>query len=128
MKTKTILIIALTLIIGFIIGFFTSGRIARQRMKHFRDMMDKPKQETLHLMRRLDLTSDQENQIRPILDSMLPIQAQLRKEHKTQMDSARAIMFNQLKPLLNDAQIKKVERIQRMAPMTPDRKGRKHSN
>lgn len=128
MKTRTILIIALTLIIGFIIGFFTSGRIARQRMKHFRDMMDKPKQEEMHLMKRLELTTEQEKEIRPILDTMLPAQAQLRKQHKTQMDSARTVMFNQLKPLLNDAQIKKVERIQRMAPMMPDRKRRKHSN
>lgn len=122
MKTKTILVITSTLILGFILGFFTSGRLAHQRMKHFRDMMDKPMQEKMHLMKRLELTDEQVKQIEPILDSMIPIQQKLRAQHKLEMDASRKQMFEKMKPVLNKVQLMKIERMQRMGPFGPEGK------
>jgi len=67
MKTKSILIIAATLLIGFVIGFLVNGRLTQQRFQHFvnQDHFDAFK------YRMMDAIKPNENQVKdiePILD------------------------------------------------------------
>ena len=111
MKKKTIITLILTLLAGFIIGFFISGRLAHKRMKHIGNVMDNPKMEQKFLEKRFKLSSDQMNKIEPILDSMLPTQKDIRNRHRLEMDSVRNEMFMAIAPYLTDRQKKRVAKM-----------------
>jgi len=127
MKTKSIIAISLLVILGFILGFFTAGRLAHNKMQHFREMMLKPNQEKNHIIKRLEIADTQLAEIQPILDSMLPIMQELRKIHNSQMDSTRNIMFEKIKPQLTAVQLKKVERMQQRPTFRPSERNRRQS-
>ena len=110
-NTKTIIALVCTLIIGFIFGFFLSGRLAKSRMDHFRKMMNSPRSEQMFLSKKLNLSKEQKNDINPILDSMLPIQVKLRKQSKQAMDQERKVMIEQIKPHLNAEQLEKLQKM-----------------
>jgi len=122
MKFKSILAISLLVILGFVLGFFTAGRLAHHRIEHFRDMMNKPNQEKEHIVKRLELTNDQVTLIQPVLDSMLPQMHALRKNHTIQMDSLRKEMFDKIRPNLTPVQLKKVDRMQQNPPFRPPKR------
>ena len=111
MKKKTIIALILTLLIGFVIGFFLSGRLAHNRMKHIRKVMESPKMEQEFLAKRLKLSEKQVEQITPILDSMLPKQMEIRKRHRAEMDSVRNQMFDKIQPFLNEKQVERVKKM-----------------
>ncbi len=111
MKKKTIITLILTLLVGFIIGFFVSGRLAQKRMKHIGKVMDNPKMECQFLAKRLKLSSEQKKEIEPILDSILPIHKNIRKNHRLEMDSARSEMFKAISPYLTEDQKQRVEKM-----------------
>ena len=110
---KTIIALTCTLTIGFIFGVFISGRLAKSRMDHFRKMMDSPRSEQMFLSKKLNLSEEQKNAINPILDSMLPIQAKLRKQAKQAMDQERKAMMEQIKSHLNAEQLEKLQKMHR---------------
>ncbi|MBT8327291.1 MAG: hypothetical protein KJP21_06175 [Bacteroidia bacterium] len=111
MKKKTIITLILTLLLGSVIGFFISGRLAHNRMKHIGKVMDNPKLEQQFLEKRFKLSKEQMVKIEPILDSMLPIQNQIRKNHRLEMDSARNEMFNAISPYLTDSQRNRIAKM-----------------
>jgi len=118
-KTKVTITIVSTLLIGFILGFFLSGRLAHSRIKQRREMMTKPGVEQQFIMKQLELTEEQNSQISPILDSMINTQINLRQTHRSEMDQSRKAMFDKIKPLLNEhqrTQLKDMQRKMRPGP------------
>ncbi|MEJ6787478.1 MAG: hypothetical protein QNL19_08660, partial [Bacteroidota bacterium] len=99
-KRNLILTVLSTLLLGFVLGFFSSGRMTHARMaRHFK-FIKSPIAERNHLVKRLDLTAKQIKQTSPILDVMLPKQTELFKIHRGQMDALRDSMFTSITPFL----------------------------
>ncbi len=66
-----------------------------------------------HLTDKLNLTSDQQTQVQPILDAAKP---QIRAIHQEAMQKAKTVMdstLSQIRPLLNPDQQKKLDAIQK---------------
>ncbi len=112
-KKNTIIALISTLLIGFIFGFFLSGRLAKSRMDKVRNRMEQPNAEQQFLSRKLNLTTEQQKVIIPLLDSMLPIQNRLRKKHKKEMIGERNSMFQELKKNLTEDQKLALDKMQK---------------
>ena len=121
-KGNLILTVLSTLLLGFVLGFFTSGRMTQARMAlHFK-FIKSPIAEKNHLVKRLDLTAKKIKQTSPILDVMLPKQTELFKIHRGQMDALRDSMFTSITPFLNATQKEKVNKMrQYRGPQRPQR-------
>jgi Spy/CpxP family protein refolding chaperone len=66
-----------------------------------------------HLTDKLNLTSDQQTKVQPILDAAKP---QIRAIHQEAMQKAKTVMdstLSQIRPLLNPDQQKKIDAIQK---------------
>ena len=112
-KRNLILTVLSTLLLGFVLGFFSSGRMTQARMaRHFK-FIKSPIAEKNHLVKRLDLTAKQIKQISPILDVMLPKQTELFKIHRGQMDALRDSMFTSITPFLDAIQQEEVTKMKR---------------
>ena len=111
---KTILIVISMLITGFSIGFFTAGRMSKSRIDRHRAMIENPALEKDFLAENIGLTPEQENQLLPIMDSMLGIQRILRTEHHDMMKSERKKMFKVLSPQLTAVQRQNIQQFNRM--------------
>ncbi|MGB0851578.1 MAG: hypothetical protein ACPGTP_10030 [Bacteroidia bacterium] len=110
-RTKKIITVSLAIIMGFILGFFVSGRLVKNRMKHVHNRMESPDAEHQFLARKLQLSNEQLKDITPILDSMLPIQVELRHRHRQQMKNERKAMFEEIKPYLSEDQLAKMREL-----------------
>ena len=112
-KRNLILTVLSTLLLGFVLGFFSSGRMTHARMaRHFK-FIKSPIAEKNHLVKRLDLTAKQIKQTSPILDVMLPKQTELFKIHRGQMDALRDSMFTSITPFLDAIQQEEVTKMKR---------------
>lgn len=115
-KRNTIIALICTLVIGLILGFFTAGRLAKNRMDKVRKRMERPRAEQEFIYEQLSITDEQKTLIKPILDSMLPIQMELRRTHRQEMIKERKAMFQAIMPHLTPAQIKEHKRLQANRP------------
>lgn len=116
MKKSTLIKIGyftITLLLGFIIGFYVNRQLTHQRLNHLRKSFNKPGMEMKMLAKSLKLTPEQVEEMRPILRKHLPVQLSTRKRHKSEMDSLRTAMFNDIQPYLTNQQLEKVERIKK---------------
>ena len=121
-KRNLILTVLSTLLLGFVLGFFSSGRMTHARMARQHKFMRSPIAEKNHLVKRLDLTAKQIKQTSPILVVMLPKQTELFKIHRGQMDALRDSMFTSITPFLNATQKDKVNKMKRYrGPQRPQR-------
>ncbi len=120
---KLVLTLFATLACGFIIGFFTSGRLAHRRMDKLRNMMHESKAVQRHFIKKLQLSDEQIAQILPIMDTMVPNQMKLRKKHRKEMDAERIAMFDEIKKYLDYEQNKTLtlmkSRMNRRPPRPP---------
>ena len=66
---------------GFIFGFFLSGRLAKTRMDKVRGRMEKPKAEQQFLSRQLNLTAEQQEQFLSVHNRILEENQKLEQEH-----------------------------------------------
>jgi Spy/CpxP family protein refolding chaperone len=112
-KRNLILTVLGTLLLGFVFGFFTSGRITHARMARQHKFMKSPIAEKKHLAKILNLTDKQVQQISPILDTMLPKRIELFKTHRGQMDALRDSMFTSIAPFLEPTQLNEVAKRKR---------------
>lgn len=108
---NTQIAIICTLLIGFVLGFFVSGRLARNRMEKVRTRMESPKAERMFLSKKLGLSQKQEESFKLFMDSMFLQQSQLRHNHHTEMRRIRKSMFDVMKKELNPKQLKKLEKM-----------------
>ena len=104
MKTKSILIIIATLIIGFVIGFLTNGRLTKSRIQSFVKMgtSDGFKARLYHVIRPDDL---QRAEIDPILEKYAGKIHESVVKSREDMSSIGDEMMEELEPFLNDDQI-----------------------
>lgn len=112
-RSKKIITLSLAIVLGFILGFFASGRLAKNRMKRVHHRMESPDAENEFLAKKLQLSNEQLKDITPILDSMLPLQIELRHLHRQQMNKERKAMFEEIKPFLNEDQLKNLRRLRK---------------
>jgi Spy/CpxP family protein refolding chaperone len=114
MKKRSLIFTVLsTLLLGFVLGFFTSGRMTHARMARQHKFMKSPIAQKNHLAKKLDLTDKQMQQISPILETMLPKQIELFKTHRGQMDALRDSMFTSITPFLDAIQQEEVTKMKR---------------
>ncbi len=110
MKTKSILIIAATLLIGFVIGFLVNGRITQQKFQHFvnQDHFDAFK------CRMMDVIKPDEKQVKaiePILDEYAEKVHLTMESSKSDINSLNEKMIEDLRPYLNEHQIERLEEV-----------------
>lgn len=116
-KLKNSLIIIATLILGIIIGFLISGRFTKVRL-------DKMKQNfteqgmNRHMMKVLQPSPEQLEQIRPIFDKYGEMRREQLFEHHQLQQEIFQEFEQELKPHLNKEQI---ERLQEMKDGSRDR-------
>lgn len=121
-KKNLILTVVSTLLLGLVIGFFTSGRMAHARMNRMHIEINSPNAVKQHLVKNLQLTEEQLTQISPILDTMLPAQIAMRQSHRKEMDALRDSMFAAISPVLSTAQLQEVAKMkERKGPPRPPR-------
>lgn len=113
MKTRAIIIIILTFVIGGGVGFFVAGRVAKHKINHIRTLSRDHKAERGHLLDKLELEGDQREQIGEILDQHILDRRDLMHMHHQQMDSIRRSMFEEIKPLLNEEQSQILDQMDR---------------
>lgn len=123
MKNKPVLIIAITLVIGFFLGFLTSGIIRNQQLKCFRSFSSAEgfKYRTLRMV---EPTEEQMKDILPVLDKFAKKSQDVRKEYTKEFRNLLKEYHSELKPLLTDEQIKKMESFSKRRPSY---KGRRDS-
>lgn len=121
-RIKSLLIIFITLAIGFGAGFVTSGWLVRQRFQSMRKMIENKEDFQQHLARVAEATPEQMEAIAPILEEyheeMRFAQREMFQEMRQRSDSLR----EKLRPFLSDDQIEKV--VQEMRWRRPRGKGR----
>ncbi|MFT5055388.1 MAG: Spy/CpxP family protein refolding chaperone [Pseudoalteromonas distincta] len=114
MKKRSLIFTVLsTLLLGFVLGFFSSGRMTHARMARQHKFMKSPIAQKNHLAKKLDLTDKQMQQISPILETMLPKQIELFKTHRGQMDALRDSMFTSITPFLDATQLAELNKMKR---------------
>lgn len=123
MKNKPVLIIAITLVIGFFLGFLTNGIIRNQQLKRFRSFSSAEgfKYRTLKMV---EPTEEQMKDLLPVLDKFAKKNQDVRKEYAKEFRNLLKEYHSELKPLLTDEQIKKMESFSKRRPSY---KGRRDS-
>ena len=109
MKTKSILIIIATLIIGFTIGFLTNGQLTRYKFNRF----VKQGSYDAFKFRMMDVVMpdiDQAKDIEPILDKYAQNASETLEESKENMKKLHKELLEELKPYLNKEQLQRLDR------------------
>ena len=104
MKTKSILIIIATLIIGFIIGFLTNGQITKSRIQSFVKMGTSDGFKA-RLYRVIQPDELQRAEIEPILEEYAEKIHESVINSREDMNNIGDEMMKELEPFLNDDQI-----------------------
>nr|NQU89528.1 hypothetical protein [Bacteroidota bacterium] len=112
MKTKSVLIIIATLIIGFIIGFLTNGQLTKNRIQRFvkQDNCERFKSRLIHVIQPDD---SQFEVIEPIIDEFTRKVHQSMRESRKGFNSMHDEMVDKLKPYLEPEQINRLEETHR---------------
>jgi uncharacterized membrane protein (DUF106 family) len=123
MKVKPVIIISITLIIGFAIGFLASSMISHQRMKRFRSFnsVESFKRRTIHL---IEPTEEQNKEILPLIDEYAKKMNQIRKDFGKEFFTLMKEFHNEIIPFLTEEQIERLELLQR----PPSRDSRSQSD
>lgn len=121
---KSILLISLTLAIGFVAGFMTHGQLSQNRFQQMRSRMGKPNGYIEYMKRVMEVTEEQDVYVQPILELFAPIMKehhhQFRREVKLMIDS----LSTELSPYLEKEQLEKLKR--RYDRSSHKRKMKKH--
>lgn len=122
MKTRPVIIIIATLIIGFIIGFVVNGYITRQKFQSF---VNQDHQNALKF-RMMDIIrpdAGQTKDIEPILDDYAQKVHESMMQSKAQMKSLHEELIGDLEPYLNPQQMERLlhaqQRFERMMKRGP---------
>lgn len=123
-KTKSILAIIGTLLIGFVLGFLVSGRLTHQRIKKMVENRGGKgfQNELLHA---IEPTTEQEAIIKPILASFAERMDSMHTRHEAELKENFSLLEISLQPYLQAEQIIRLQkRMQRMEGRK--RKGKHH--
>lgn len=123
MKTRIVLLIIGSILLGFVGGFFTSGQVAKKRM-HKIMRSQEPKAMNQRLINTIDPDEEQEKVIRSIIKKHMERIRTERKNHHSEMKSAHESMFNEIEEVLDEDQKQRLKKlkmkmIQRRPPRFP---------
>lgn len=109
-QIKSILLILLTLAIGFAGGFMTHGKLVQNRFEQVRTKMGKSNGHIEYMAGVLELTEEQKVIVQPILEEFAPKMhkqhRQFRSEVKVMMDS----LSEELSPHVTEDQLDKLKK------------------
>jgi hypothetical protein len=111
MKTKSILILVLTLIIGFAIGFMTNSHLTKNRIQSFVKMgtTDGFKERLYRVIKPDEM---QRSEIEPILEKYAGEIHEAVNISREKMKTINGQMMQELEPYLNDDQVERVLKVQ----------------
>jgi uncharacterized protein YneF (UPF0154 family) len=104
-KFKPVLILAGTLIIGFVLGFFVSGSVTHHKIQSYMRVTEKEGFVNM-IYERIDPSDEQKEQLYPILQKYSQKSNTCLERHKVVIDSLRT----ELEPFLTDQQMQKLEK------------------
>jgi len=107
-KLKFTGIIIGTLIIGFVIGFLTNGRLVKSRIDKMQSFYTE-KGADRAFIRVLDPTPEQMEKIRPILRHHAQQNRELLGHHRSEQQALFLELEDELRPLLTDEQMERLE-------------------
>jgi hypothetical protein len=110
MKTRSVLILVGTLIIGVALGMLISVQIQNAQMKKFRSFGSREgfKEATFQI---IQPTPEQQSKIEAIIDDFACKNDSLRKEYRTDFISLMKRYHEELYPLLTQKQIERLEKM-----------------
>lgn len=103
MKTKAILTILISLLVGFILGFLTEGQIVKNNRNKLRRISYSQMFEN-RVLQKINPTEVQKEQILPVIKSYSQKMSEFRKITSQKLDSLRTEMNNELKQHITDEQ------------------------
>jgi hypothetical protein len=108
MKIKAILTIVISLIIGFVFGFLTSGQLLKREMqrKHSHSYHEMFVYRTLGV---IDASESQKDTLMPIIGAYAEKSMALKNKVSNEFDSLIHQMNQDLKPFVSDEQFRKLE-------------------
>ena len=124
MKTRSILILSATLVIGIAIGMLISVQIQNAQMKKFRSFGSREgfKKLTFHI---IEPTSEQTRKIEPVIDEFTRKNDSLRKVYKSDFKTLMKEYKDELYPLLTSEQIKRLEDFTHPSKYNRGRRGKR---
>jgi len=110
MKTKSLILISLILIIGFVLGFLSSNYLRYRKMKEFRSYIS-VEGFRYHALKILEPNEEQKDKIVPVIDKFSKANQELRKKYKSEFIRLMKQYHNELDPLLTKEQLEKLKQI-----------------
>jgi len=104
MKTRAILTIVISIILGFVVGFYTSSQIARHRTRDVKSLSSKEKFR-MRTFSIIEPTEDQKEKILPIVDEYAAHFDSLKKHTYKEFNIFFEKYHSNLEPYLNEEQI-----------------------
>lgn len=101
---KSLLILLLTLVLGFSLGFLVAGQWSKKRFKRFARGLRSPELMSERWMHALELEEKQKDTVRPILLRYAEQHANLHRGMRENVDSLFKAMHSELQPLLTEEQ------------------------
>jgi len=122
-KIKFAGIIIGTLLIGFVIGFLTNGRLVKSRITRMQSFYTE-KGADRAFMQVLDPTPEQMEKVRPILQRHAQQNRELLNHHRDEQQLLFVELEDELRPLLTQEQMERLEDLKNRWRQRFDRSGR----
>lgn len=107
-KTRAILSLLFSLILGFVLGFFVSQEIVRHRVKDVESLSSYESFKT-RLYTIIEPNADQIQQIEPIIEQFSDKMEGLKKRFRSEYGKIIQDFHNELKPFLSEEQVGKLD-------------------
>lgn len=118
-RTKSILLLVSTLLLGMVLGAVVNAWLATERFERIRDLR-RPGGMIQHLERIVEPTSpEQRAQIRAVFDATSAEVQALRDEHRRELRAVMDSMTVRLEPVLTDEQMSTLRDRLRIGPRGP---------
>lgn len=127
MKTKSILVLIATLILGFFLGWLSSSIVMNRKVKEIRaySSYDGIRHSVIS---KINPTAEQRKKIEPVVEKFSRKNLDLRKKYIKEFLEIRDEFHKELFPLLTEEQIQNIEKARHQAPAFRGRsKSRGHS-
>jgi len=126
MKIKPILMFAIILVIGFVIGFLVSGQITRRKHKAFIEQRThEGYKKRFYYM--LELDQEQMKKIDPVLDKYADNNQLLVRSFREKLGAQRDSLKDEIKAFLTDEQLEKLQSLRpRRNGVRPGKSNEKH--
>ena len=109
-RTKTILILVATLVVGILLGVLGSGAAANKRERDLVELRSERGLANRIESNLSSLTDEQRREVRKIVESHAPVMDSLRLRHRDEIFDHMASMRQELAAVLTPEQIRAIER------------------